>query len=79
MSFTSDVISKQMGIDEASIIVHGTRVGGAFGGKTICTVELEAAVLAKEAQMPVKVQWTRAQEFQFGFHRPPSSHRVRVS
>jgi isoquinoline 1-oxidoreductase subunit beta len=77
--YQRDVISKRMGIDEASIIVHGTRVGGAFGGKTICTVELEAAVLAKEAQMPVKVQWTRAQEFQFGFHRPPSSHRVRVS
>ena len=27
----------------------------------------------------MKVQWTRAQEFQFGFHRPPSSHRLRAS
>ena len=27
---------------------------------------------------PVKVQWTRAQEFQLGFHRPPSSHRIRA-
>jgi isoquinoline 1-oxidoreductase beta subunit len=26
----------------------------------------------------VKVQWSRAQEFQLGFHRPPSSHRIRA-
>jgi isoquinoline 1-oxidoreductase beta subunit len=53
-------------------------VGGAFGGKTISTVELQAAVLACELKMPVKVQWTRAQEFLQAFHRPPSSHRVRA-
>ncbi|HZF78362.1 MAG TPA: molybdopterin cofactor-binding domain-containing protein, partial [Rubrivivax sp.] len=41
-------------------------------------VELEAAVLARAVKAPVKVQWTRAQEFQLGFHRPPSSHRIRV-
>jgi isoquinoline 1-oxidoreductase subunit beta len=60
------------------VTVHGMRVGGAFGGKTICTVELEAALLARAAQRPVKVQWSRAQEFQQGFHRPPSSHRIRA-
>jgi isoquinoline 1-oxidoreductase beta subunit len=41
-------------------------------------VELEAALLARAVQRPVKVQWTRAQEFRQAFHRPPSSHRVRV-
>ncbi|MDD5031045.1 MAG: molybdopterin-dependent oxidoreductase, partial [Rhodoferax sp.] len=60
------------------VVVHGCRVGGSFGGKTISTVELEAAVLAFEVQLPVKVQWTRAQEFLQAFHRPPSSHRVRA-
>ena len=53
-------------------------VGGAFGGKTICTVELEAALLCVTVGTPVKVQWTRAQEFRQGFHRPPSSHRIRA-
>ncbi|MGL5003132.1 MAG: molybdopterin cofactor-binding domain-containing protein, partial [Casimicrobium sp.] len=43
-----------------------------------CTVELEAAVLARATKLPIKVQWTRAQEFRFGFHRPPSSHRLRA-
>lgn len=76
--YQRDVIAKRLGLSETRITVHGQRVGGAFGGKTICTVELEAALLARAAKAPVKVQWTRAQEFQLGFHRPPSSHRLRV-
>ena len=76
--YQRDVISKRLGLDEDQVVVHGQRVGGGFGGKTICTVELEAAVLARATQAPVKVQWSRAQEFRLPFHRPPSSHRIRA-
>lgn len=76
--YQRDVVARRLGLDEARVVVHGQRVGGAFGGKTLCTVELEAAVLARAAKVPVKVQWSRAQEFQRGFHRPPSSHRIRA-
>ena len=76
--YQRDVVIKRLGLDEKRVVVHGSRVGGAFGGKTISTVELEAAVLARAIGGAVKVQWTRAQEFQFGFHRPPSSHRIRA-
>ncbi|HEX5683952.1 MAG TPA: molybdopterin cofactor-binding domain-containing protein [Ideonella sp.] len=76
--YQRDVIAKRLGLADERVIVHGHRVGGAFGGKTICTVELEAALLARATKRPVKVQWTRAQEFQLGFHRPPSSHRIRA-
>ena len=76
--YQRDVLARRLGLDENRIVVHGQRVGGAFGGKTICTVELEAAVLAQAVRAPVKVQWTRAQEFRQSFHRPPSSHRIRA-
>lgn len=76
--YQRDVVAKRLGLDEDRIVVHGQRVGGGFGGKTLCTVELEAAVLARAVQAPVKVQWTRAQEFRQAFHRPPSSHRIRA-
>lgn len=76
--YQRDVVAKVLGLNEERIVVHGQRVGGAFGGKTICTVELEAALLATATRAPVKVQWTRSQEFALGFHRPPSSHRIRV-
>ena len=76
--YQRDVACRRLGMNEDKVLVHGCRVGGAFGGKTISTVELEAAVLAHELKMPVKVQWSRAQEMLQAFHRPPSSHRVRA-
>jgi isoquinoline 1-oxidoreductase subunit beta len=78
MFFVRDVIADALGLDAAAVVVHNQRIGGAFGGRTLCTVEREAAVLAHVLGRPVKVQWTRAQEFAHGFHRPPSSHRVRA-
>lgn len=76
--YQRDVITKRLGLDDDEVVVHGQRVGGGFGGKTICTVELEAAVLARATRAPVKVQWSRAQEFRLPFHRPPSSHRIKA-
>ncbi|MFN5154696.1 MAG: molybdopterin cofactor-binding domain-containing protein [Betaproteobacteria bacterium] len=76
--YQRDVVARRLGLAEDRVTAHGCRVGGGFGGKTICTVELEAAVLARAVGAPVKVQWTRAQEFRQAFHRPPSSHRVRA-
>lgn len=72
------VLARRLGLSAERVRVHGRRLGGAFGGRTIVTVELEAAVLARAAGAPVKLQWTRAQEWRQGFHRPPSSHRVRL-
>lgn len=76
--YQRDVIARRLRLDENAVIVHARRLGGAFGGKTTCTVELEAAVLARATGAPVMLQWTRAQEFQLSFHRPPSSHRIKV-
>jgi isoquinoline 1-oxidoreductase subunit beta len=76
--YQRDVVARRLGLNDDEITVQAHRAGGAFGAKTLCTVELEAAVLARAVGRPVKVQWTRAQEFRQGFHRAPSSHRVRV-
>ena len=76
--YVRDVLAREHGLSKDAVTVQSRRVGGAFGGKTICTVEAESAALARAVAAPVKVQWTRAQEYQLGFHRPPSSHRVRA-
>ncbi|MBP6902594.1 MAG: molybdopterin-dependent oxidoreductase [Burkholderiaceae bacterium] len=72
------VLARRLGLDPDTVRVHNQRIGGAFGACTLCTVELEAALLARAAGRPVKLQWTRADEWQQGFHRPPSSHRLRA-
>ncbi len=76
--YVRDVLARRLGLAAERVRVRNQRIGGAFGGRTIVTVELEAAVLARAAGAPVKLQWTRAQEWRQGFHRPPSSHRVRL-
>lgn len=76
--YIRDVLADAFGLPGKAVTVQSCRIGGAFGGKTLCTVEAEAAALARAAGAPVKVQWTRGQEFALGFHRPPSSHRIRA-
>lgn len=76
--FVRATLARHFGLGEGDVLVHSCRVGGGFGGRTIIRQELDAALLSRAAGRPVKVQWGRADEFQRGFHRPPSSHRIRA-
>jgi len=50
------------------VIVPDT--GSAYGGKHTGEVAIEAARLAKAANRPVKLVWTRAEEFTWAYFRP---------
>lgn len=76
--FVRETLARQFGLSAERVLVHACRIGGGFGARTIVRQELEAALLAQAAGRPVKVQWSRAREFVDGFHRPPSSHRIRA-
>lgn len=78
VTFVRAALAQELGLPRDHVTVIGCRVGGGFGGKTLCTVELEAALLARAFGRPVKVQWTRLDEFREAFHRPPSSHRIKA-
>ncbi len=54
--------------ERVRVIVPDT--GSAYGGKHTGEQAVEAARLAKAAGRPVKVVWTRAEEFSFGYLRP---------
>jgi isoquinoline 1-oxidoreductase len=54
--------------DRVRVIVPDT--GSAYGGKHTGEHAIEAARLAKAAGKPVKVVWTRAEEFSWGYLRP---------
>lgn len=77
--FVRTYLAKHFDLREEEVVVYSQRIGGGFGGKAIINIELEAAILAKAAGQPVKVHWTRPDEFQVGYHRPPSLHHVRSS
>jgi len=76
--FIRDVMARDHGLALDKIVVHNHRIGGAFGGRTIANVEREAVFIAQAVKAPVKLQWSREDEFIAGFHRPPSSHRIKL-
>jgi isoquinoline 1-oxidoreductase len=57
------------------VIVPDT--GSAYGGKHTGEVAIEAARLAKAAGKPVKVVWTREEEFTWAYFRPAGVIEVR--
>jgi isoquinoline 1-oxidoreductase len=54
--------------DRVRVIVPDA--GSAYGGKHTGEVAVEAARLARAAGRPVKVVWSRAEEFAHAYHRP---------
>jgi nicotinate dehydrogenase subunit B len=63
-------LAEALGLDEAAIQVIVPDYGGGFGGKHGSAVALEAARLARAAGCPVKVAWSREEEFRWGYLRP---------
>ena len=57
-------------IPETQVRVIVPDTGSAYGGKHTGEFAVEAARLAKAAGKPVKLVWTRAEEFKFGYFRP---------
>jgi isoquinoline 1-oxidoreductase len=55
-------------LEQVRIVVHDS--GGAFGGKQRGEAEVEAARIARLAGAPVKVAWTREEEFTCSYTRP---------
>jgi nicotinate dehydrogenase subunit B len=55
-------------LDQVRVIVPDT--GSAYGGKHTGDAAVEAARLAKAAGKPVKVVWTRQEEFTWAYFRP---------
>lgn len=63
-------VARTLGLSPEQVIVYPLMPGGAFGRKTITDAAIEAARLSQAFQRPVRVNWTRQEEFQFGRFRP---------
>jgi nicotinate dehydrogenase subunit B len=65
-------VAKSLGIDEDRVRVIVPPTGAGFGGKHGGDVAAAAARLARAAGRPVRVAFTREEEFQHGYLRPMS-------
>jgi nicotinate dehydrogenase subunit B len=70
-------LAQSFGIPEEKVRVIIPATGAAYGGKHTGECAVEAARLAKAAGRPVKLQWTREEEFTWAYFRPAGLIEVR--
>jgi len=72
-----DELAEAFHIPESRVRVIVPDMGSAYGGKHTGEAAVEAARLAQAAKRPVKLIWTRAEEFQWAYFRPAGVIEIR--
>jgi CO/xanthine dehydrogenase Mo-binding subunit len=72
-------LAKAFGIGQEKVRVIVPDFGGGFGGKHTGEAALEAARLAREAERPVSLRWTRAEEFYWAYCRPAALIEIQAA
>lgn len=71
-----DDVAKALGIPPANVTIHVTFLGGGFGRKSIPDFAIEAALLSRAANAPVRVQWTRDDEIRHAYYHTVSAQQL---
>lgn len=73
-----DEVASAFRIPKENVRVIMPDTGSGYGGKHTGDAALEAARLAREAQRPVKIVWTREEEFTWAYFRPAGVIQVKA-
>ncbi len=79
-STASEAPAKFLGIPREKVKLHDLLMGGGFGRRGNRDVDfiMDAVMLSKEIERPVKVMWTREDDVHNGRFRPLSAHHLRA-
>ena len=71
-----DSVAPVIGLDPDQVKVNVTLMGGGFGRRLEHDYAIEAALVSKAINAPVKVIWTREDDMRFSTYRPASLHQL---
>jgi xanthine dehydrogenase molybdenum-binding subunit len=72
------ILMRVLGLTPGQVRVVCTNMGGGFGNKDESRVMVLAALLARQAQRPVRLEYSRAEEFIAGRNRQSSINHLRI-
>jgi isoquinoline 1-oxidoreductase subunit beta len=71
-----DSVATAVGLDPDQVKVNVTLMGGGFGRRLEHDYAVEAALVSKAINWPVKVLWTREDDMRCSTYRPASLHQL---
>ena len=74
-----DSVATAIGLDSDQVKVNVTLMGGGFGRRLEHDYAVEAALVSKTINAPVKVIWTREDDMRFSPYRPASLHQLNAT
>ncbi len=77
-SLDAGFAAEALGIDPGTVVVHNEYQGGDFGRRSGREHVTEAVLLSKTVKQPVKVIWTRQEDFRCDQHRTSGLTRARL-
>jgi isoquinoline 1-oxidoreductase subunit beta len=73
------MVAAALGFSEEQVTVNQCYIGGGFGRRSVSDFTVEAALLAREIDKPVKLIWTREEDLAHGMFRPQNFQCVEAA